>query len=342
MAVARERLAWVDTGRGVAIALVAFYHGARWLSRAGFDTEGWQAVNDVLSSLRMPLFFTLSGLFARKWLHASWGALFRAKLALFAWVFCVWEVIGSATFVLGSASNGRRVSIPDTAHALLWSPLYPKLELWFIWALTLFFIVAKLTRAVNRWVQLGLAAVLAAVALTLWFDVTTGPTGSAKYYFFFLAGIYLRELVMRLGQHGNRMVLVAVFVAWAGVSTAVSLLGLRDIWGVYFVNCVVGVAGGIVLSRFLSRFSVLGRIGQQTLPIYLAHTPIIIVITFALSLTPLPEMFGPDLLATPLVGVAALTTALLLYAWASKRPLLQYLYVPPLHLLDRTIAVRKP
>jgi uncharacterized membrane protein YcfT len=339
MAVARERLAWVDTGRGLAIALVAVYHAARWLTRAGFDTEGWQVVNDVLSSLRMPLFFTLSGLFAGKWLHASWRALLRSKLALFAWVFCVWGVIGSATFVLGSASNGRRVSIPDTAHALLWSPLYPKLELWFIWALTLFFVVAKLTRSLNRWVQLSVTALLAAVALTLWFDITTGPTGSAKYYFFFLLGIYLRDLVIALGQLSHRLVLVAVFVAWAGVSTTVSLLGLRDLWGVYFVNCVIGVAGGIVVSRFLSRFSVLRRLGQQTLPIYLAHTPIIIVIAFALSLTPLPGLFAPDLLATPLVAVAALMIALYLYGWASRRPVLRYLYAPPLQLLNRTVTV---
>jgi uncharacterized membrane protein YcfT len=341
MAVERERLAWVDTGRGLAIVLVALYHAARWLSRAGFDTEGWQVLNDVLSSLRMPLFFTLSGLFAGKWLHSSWRALLRSKLALFAWVFCIWGAIGSATFVLGSASNGRRVSIPDTAHALLWSPLYPKLELWFIWALTLFFVVAKLTRAVNRWVQLSLTAVLAAVALTLWFDVTTGPTGSAKYYFFFLSGIYLRDLVVALGQLSHRLVLVGVFAGWAAVSVTVSLLGLRELWGVYFVNCVVGVAGGIVLSRFLSRLSVLRRVGRQTLPIYLAHTPIIIVISFALSLTPLPRLVAPDLLATPLVGTAAVAAALLLYGWASRRPVLRYLYAPPLQLLGRKVVVRE-
>ncbi len=41
----------------------------------------------------------------------------------------------------------------------------------------------------------------------------------------------------------------------------------------YFVNCVVGVIGGLALSRFLSGLTVLGRLGRQTLPIYLAHTP---------------------------------------------------------------------
>jgi uncharacterized membrane protein YcfT len=337
----RRRVEWVDTGRGLAIILVALYHAARWLSRAGFDTEGWQVLNDVLSSLRMPLFFTLAGLFAQKWLVARWRDLLRSKLLLFAWVFCVWEVIGSATFVLGSASNGRRVSLWDTAVSLLWSPLVPKLELWFIWALALFFVLAKLTRVVTPWAQLAIAAAVAAVALSLWVNTTTGLTGSAKYYFFFLAGVYLRAAIMRFSRISSRMVLVGVVVVWAALSVSLTLLEMRDVWGLYFVNCVLGVCGGIVLSRVLSRVRVIGRIGQRTLPIYLAHTPIIIVLSFALSLTPVPQLMSPDVLGTALVGCGAVSLALLLFRWCSRRRVLRYLYTPPLHLLDRRVTASK-
>lgn len=334
----RGRLQWVDTGRGLAILLVALYHAARWLSRAGFDTAGWQVANEVISSLRMPLFFCLAGLFAGKWLHATWRELVRAKVALFVWVFLVWETIGSAAFVLGTASDGRRVNLLDTGISLLISPLVPKLELWFIWALTLFFVFAKLTRSVPVWVQLAVTAALSAVALTLWINTTTGATGSAKYYFFFLAGIYLRSHILTFGASRSRTLLVATFLTWAVVSTGLSLLGWRDVFGLYFLNCLLGVAGGIAVSRALVRLGLLHRIGTQTLPIYLAHTPLIIVISFVLSRTGLPHLARPDLLATPVTAVVAVTLALVLYSWCSRSPL-RYLYEPPLHLLDRRVRV---
>jgi peptidoglycan/LPS O-acetylase OafA/YrhL len=274
-------------------------------------------------------------------LTAAWRDLLRSKLLLFAWVFCIWGVIGSAAFVLGTASNGRRVSLWDTAESLLWSPLVPKLELWFIWALTLFFVVAKLTRVVNRWAQLAVAGAVAALALSLWLNTTTGLTGSAKYYFFFLAGIYLRDVILRFSRTSSRLVQLSVVVLWAAVSVTLPLLGIRDVWGLYFVNCVLGVCAGIVLSRGLARLRVLGRIGQQTLAIYLAHTPIIIVLSFALSLTPVPQAMTPDLLATPLVASGAVLVALLLHHWCSRRRVLRHLYTPPLHLLDRPISATR-
>ena len=67
------RVAWVDAGKGLAISLVVLFHSARWLDGLPSDTVVWQTVNDVLATLRLPLFFTLSGLFAAKWLVAPLG-----------------------------------------------------------------------------------------------------------------------------------------------------------------------------------------------------------------------------------------------------------------------------
>ena len=326
------RLDWVDTGRGIAIVLVALYHAARWLSRAGFDTDGWQYANTVMSSLRMPLFFVLSGLFARKWMTAPWRQLLRSKLLLFIWVFAIWEIIGSAAFVLGTAANGRRVSLWDTAVSLLISPLFPRLELWFIWALTLFFVIAKLTRKLHYWLQLGVAGVISMVALTVWLNQTTGLTGSMKYYVFFLIGLHLRSAVLAFGGTRRRLLLFLGLAGWGLISASLVLLQWREIFGLYFLNCLAGVVGGIALSRLVATIPIIASVGRQTLPIYLAHTPLIIVTMYVLSVTPIPQLMPHAVVVTPLVALAAVGAALALHR-VCMRGLLKVLYEPPMWLL---------
>src|SRR3954454_25108252 len=98
---AKVRVTWVDTGRGIAITLVALFHATNWLLGAGAHVQGWSQANLVMSSLRMPLFFTLAGLFAGKWVRGAWGPLWRVKVRLYLWVFLLWGAIGSLTFYIG-------------------------------------------------------------------------------------------------------------------------------------------------------------------------------------------------------------------------------------------------
>ena len=89
-------VSWVDTGRGLAIMLVVLYHSANW-----FAVPAWQSANSTVSTFRMPLFFAISGMFAGKWLAASWSDLWRAKISLFTWVVLVWSAIGVAVLRSG-------------------------------------------------------------------------------------------------------------------------------------------------------------------------------------------------------------------------------------------------
>jgi uncharacterized membrane protein YcfT len=323
-----QRVRWVDTGRGLAIVLVALYHATSWLS-GPLELDGWKDVTAILSSLRMPLFFVLAGLFAPKWLDVDWRALLRAKILMFTWVFAVWETIGTLVFPLGLASADKPIGMGGLVKALLVSPVLPRFELWFIWALALFFIVAKATRRADPRLQLVLTGFVAAVALTVWADRTTGWTGSAKFYFFFLFGLYARRSVLAFGERARPVVLTMLFVVWAGVSVALFVLDLRGVLGFYFVNCLLGVCAGVAISRALSRLRWLGSVGQQTLPIYLAHTPLIITIAFVISLPPVLALVEPGtLLVPPVAAVVAVLLSLALHR-VCLRCGLTVLYAPP-------------
>lgn len=325
----RPRLDWVDAGKGLAITLVAMYHSASWLLGAGFEIDGWRQVNEALSSLRMPLFFMLAGLFAAKWLTASWSSLWRSKLSLFVWVFLVWEVIGSAVFLLGLTMKGQPIAIPATIRDLLLSPIAPRFELWFIWALAIFFVVAKLIRRIDPRVQLVLAGLCSAAALSGWETANIGWSGSIKYFFFFLAGLYLKDAVFRLSRAHVGPVLVAAMVAWVAVSALVAIFGLRWVPGLYFVNCVLGVVTGVTVSRWLARIPRLVSIGSNTLPVYLTHTPLIIVLSYLLALlaqvTPI-AVIAPAL--PPVLAAVAIAGSLLISGAAVRGPF-RVLYQAP-------------
>ncbi|ROR80762.1 Uncharacterized membrane protein YcfT [Plantibacter flavus] len=337
----RSRLAWVDAGKGLAISLVAMYHSASWLIGTGFEIEGWRAVNEALSSLRMPLFFMLAGLFAGKWLTASWSSLWRSKLSLFVWVFLVWEVIGSVVFLLGTSVQGQAIAIPATIRELLLSPFAPRFELWFIWALAIFFVVAKLIRRVDWRVQLVLAGLCSAAALSGWETANIGWSGSIKYFFFFLVGLYLKDAVFRLSRTKVGPSLVSLMIAWVGVSAVVAVYGLRWVPGLYFVNCVLGVVTGVTVSRWLARIPRLVAIGSNTLPVYLTHTPLIIVMSCALALLARVIPFSPLAPALPpALAVLAIAGSLAVSAAAMRTPF-SVLYAAPRFVSGAPKPVRR-
>ncbi|WP_369371113.1 acyltransferase family protein [Promicromonospora sp. Populi] len=330
MTSAPGREVWIDAGRGIAVLLVVLYHAARW-----FGVAEWEQVNDYVSSVRMPFFFMISGLLAYRVGAAgeaglSWRTLWERRLRLYLWVFVIWEGIGTACYLIGFALRGTPLGFGPMLRDLLLAPVRPQFELWFIWALALFCVVARLLRSLDwRWHLLG-AAIPSVIALTDGFDLgNVGWNGALKYYVFFVCGMYLRPLLLRLARTpwGVRASLV---LGWALLATVVEVAGLRSVVGVYFVLCVAGILAGVALGTFLARSAVLVRIGASTLPVYLGHTPVIILgssLVFALiGSTVLPTAVG--LVVVPVAAAAAIALSWLLHRWTAPGPM-RYLYVVP-------------
>ncbi len=327
----KPRVPWVDTGRGIAIILVVLFHSGNWSVVAFDGASTWVEVNRALASLRMPLFFTLSGLFAAKWVTASWLSLWRHKLSLFTWVYLLWSTIGTFVFMLGMSVQDQHGNFLKAAtKGWLFTAVAPRFEYWFIWALALFFVLVKLTRRVPAWIQLTAAGSLSLVALSGVTLVNVGWTGMAKYLFFFLLGLHARDSIRRLGDV-NVWVLAPPAALWACLVVSGAAFGWdASVPGYYFATSVVGLFAGILLSRALSRLTFVQYLGRNTLPIYLTHTTIILVVVWLIhrvgtgSSTPIV-----GLAFVPTLATVALLVSLRLGVMSESRPALRFLYAAP-------------
>ncbi|AND16751.1 acyltransferase [Rathayibacter tritici] len=335
---ARARISWVDTAKGIAIILVALAHSVQWTTTAGIAPESWNDINLLLITFRMPLFFLASGLFAGSVLTRSWPELWRSRLSLLVWAFLLWSVVRFLFFLVVPNPGGTDES---DLLALLLQPVMPHNGLWFLYALTIFFVLAKLAQGWLDWrVQIGIATAIA----VLWYAIrssTSGGTGNiawdgmARYLMFFLLGLYLRTAVMAFVERRGLLSGLGfgvLFLALAGVILAVrGRFPLLTI-GLVLVS-VLAVLAGLVVARFLSHRRGAGWItfiGRNTLPVYVVH---VLFVSLATSVLLLFEgqrwldVIGP---VVPLL-VCALGVAAALGYWRLTRdlPVLRYGFRAP-------------
>ena len=353
----KTRLDWVDTAKGISIFLVVLIHARRWLEFVGANAAWISEFNALFMTVRMPLFFAMSGLLAQRWVRdKSWRELFSGKLALLVWVFIVWQPI---VFIYKYSSTWFIPNQEDSsvqAHILraVISPLRPNGELWFLWALVIFFLIAKATRSIPVWLQLTLSGLVSAGWLSLapvlfsesmLRQLGDGWNGLFSYYFFFLCALLLRSEILRVtsaSRWWNQLIMVFV---WIGVYVLVTRLAVDGIPGVQFLLRVAGFSAGISLALLLHRITVLKTLGRQTLPIYLAHTFFVVGIVCILRVAGF-DLSGPIASGiTPWsLAVVAMAISLALHKVAN-RGVGTLLYAPPhafAHVLSKTPNVPPP
>lgn len=321
-AVLQGRHEWVDAAKAISITLVVLTHAATWLADIGIDGGlVIERINFAAAGGRMPLFFLASGLFAGKWLARDWRDLVNRKLAVLSWAFLAWQLVMfgykyTAALLLPGQENA---SLAEHLMRMLAAPVRPNAELWFLWALVVFFAAAKLIRAwPRRW------ALAAAAALSIaWSGVVmpalgpellrlAGP-GLSKfpcYFVFFLAGATFSAAILDVGARARWWQGFAVMVVWVVVIGIVNVFEpIGSIVGVVFVEQIAGVIGGAALAVVLAPIRAVRSLGQRTLPVYLSHTTFIVMIACALHLTGV-TVNGAAATALALVG-AVLASVLL-------------------------------
>ncbi|MEV4703746.1 acyltransferase [Actinoplanes sp. NPDC049316] len=316
---AKPRAGWADVAKGVCILLVVMWHVIMkhylqidWHLPAPIPGL-WGTFGDQLLPLRMPVFFTISGLFAAAAVQRSWKVTARSRIAKFYYLYVVWFVVH--TTVLAMVPSFETLAAHSALDVLEQVTITPT-NLWYLVALAVYFVVAKLSRNLPVAAVLVPAFLLSATASA---GLLAAPGNRGQLYqnlFFFLAGLRLKPWVERWARTANLRMLLVGGAGYLVVMLALRQLGAKQWFGVWPVvsamAVVVGVAAAVQLERLTRVGDLLAKLGRNTLPIYVMHMPLLALMHAALlrpfssASTPIQIMlalFLPLVLTGLLAGV---------------------------------------
>ena len=278
----KEEIAWINTLKGLCILLVILYHTVL----PGFDNtvthltagllpaELWVRFNLLLSPLRMPAFFFVSGLLAsHAILHRPWQSVATSRIMNLFYLYLLWGVIqwgsisGIATEITGQRiSQNLNAAYAGSFSEFLRLTFLAMSTAWYLYGLALYFLCAK-------WFQhykiplLIVAAVLNYLAveksIPFW-----GPQSLAQYFIFFVLGAFWWAPMLRLseGRRENRL-------PWLLLGLLAVLQGLLDLNSRLFL-CLIAILASVAACRWLSQLGCMAWLnwtGRHTLPLYVIH-----------------------------------------------------------------------
>ncbi len=322
------RMPWVDLIKGTSVVLVVLMHSALLLQATGSDgirlwdsgaVTLWNDVGTLLEPLRMPIFFLISGMLAAGALQRSWGQS-RQRTWGMAYLYILWTIILLAltTAFLNQTPWEALTSLPSIL-------LFASSGYWYLFALVLFFVVARLTRKVPAVVLIAVAALIniaRPITDSLLFDLLNPiHPGSlapmiAMNLVFFLIGARYRDLVGRLSAFANwpTVVLLGIGLVAAGIYRFENPELLRL---TFFPLSLAWIIWGVLTASLVTRNADIrdlgSYVGQRTLPIYVMQFPLLFLVQWTflrwqpdfMQFTWIQTLL-PVLLTASIVGLALL------------------------------------
>ncbi|GAA2464784.1 CapA family protein [Agromyces soli] len=287
---AAPRETWGDVVKGVLIVLVVFWHVVMksylevdW--QLGVPIPGaWGLLADLIWPSLMPLFLLVSGYFAARAFTRPWAAVLRPRVVRFLYLYLLWSLIhAAALWAFPDFPTLVPRGVAEFVEAVTISPP----NTWYLFALALYFLVAKGLARVSPWLVVGAAAVLSVVVAAGYLEIVSNRGSLLFNLTFFLLGLHLAPHVRRLAGRVRPVRLALLGAGYLAVFAAMRLTGSETVPGVWPLVSVVGVAFGLAAAPAFARIPMLGPgaawLGRRSLAIYLLHMPLLAVADVVLA-----------------------------------------------------------
>ncbi len=273
----KNRIEWIDLVKATSVLLVVFMHATNTIVDLGGPSWAMSALmwfNQLVEPLRMPIFFLVSGMLASSAVHRPWAKTLNRTTGML-YLYVTWILLFLGFTVLLGAS----LEEPFTAI------LFAKSGYWYLYAMALFFVVARLLRNQPAWLVVAVAIVpnlLRPLVDQMFGALIPGTlfTSMTLNIAFFLAGAYFKEILATVAQKAT----IAHTIALGALSVLTSVLWMNMASAVgqsYFLLSVVWVAFGISLAVQLTRNAAPAwatYVGARTLAVYVMQWPVLFVV----------------------------------------------------------------
>jgi len=266
--VKRERIAWLDVARGLAIMLVVAGHVERGLVAANIAAgAAWHWLDYTIYSFHMPAFFLLSGITARMSLARKPAGEFLAdKVWTIIYPYFLWSLIQGSVMIAISGQTNTHHDI-SSLYEIGWRPIG---QFWFLYVLMIYQIVGAGLHNRRR--------VLLALSVCCYFAAVWTAPGIIhqilSYIIYYSAGFFdvVAAAERWRGRSGTIIPLSAGLFALATVFSG-RLDGLDEA----SVLTLPSAVAGIVLLGFVGMAvqgrvkTLLGQLGAAAMTIYVLH-----------------------------------------------------------------------
>ena len=279
---ARPRIGWMDTARGTTMILVVLLHADVVMQLMHQPVRLVMLFDQALFPLRMPMFFLVSGMLsARLVAGRPMGEVLQRRVIHFAWLYALW--LGIYAFVhlwllrgFGPPELQRVYATPITAALALrisWT------NLWFLYALAMFYAVALSMRRLPPWLQAVLSLAIAVPGMLHLGQANGWPVFDRFYHFpYFMAGIlgsqWLQRQAPRVGRPWLFIFLGVTTLHLAALAHVLELLQSRAVIAALSLLAMpVELGFAVWLTARLPKIAAgLQLIGRNTLAVYCLHT----------------------------------------------------------------------
>lgn len=270
-----QREEWGDIAKGIGIVLVVLGHVLRGVAAAGMGTasSGFVALDRMVYSFHMPLFFFVAGWFcAISLARNNPGAVVRKRIGTVVWPYVLWSVLQGSVEVLLN-----RWTTFDTTWAQVGSLAWmPRGQFWFLYVL---FIATMVLAAGWRVAGPRCLPVLFAASMLAWSQRhALFPWFVAYHLSLNLPWFLLGTVAKRFRGTGLPIPNKAAFVAlpaWIICQLVLAATGTdpaRSGWGAFAITGL-GIAAAVGASGLLAHRGarLLGSLGRFSMGIYLMH-----------------------------------------------------------------------
>ena len=302
------RTAWIDIARGLGIILVVYGHVLRG-NLLTADPSSWGARQDhVIYAFHMPLFFMLAGLFL--WQSVGKGRLRFVKDRWWQMIYpyLLWSLVTALT----ELAFARWVNTPIGWNDLLFIPINPIEQYWFLYALLIAQMIAVLVYPRKWLLVLAGVAGLSAVPLPIGPWIFSGALVHLPYVIFGVLCAAVLQSRAQASMAGAAMLATGGWIVFAllelnPVAEGVQayLLGLS--------GCLGTIGAGAVMGHSATFALPLVQLGQASLAIYLSHSIVSAGTRIALKIVGIAPQSSVSLVLCTALG---LLLPYILWRWA--------------------------